>query len=485
MTRWFLLGAVLLASARLSVAQSLAPDTLLAHPAPAAPAVAQAQMAEMQAAEEADSVAARSLGEALRRGEFHAHARTVFMATRNRGAAPDYYAQGVGAGLRYESHAWHGLRVGVEGFFLKNLFSSALAAEPGRPESRYELGLFDQEHPHHREILHQVEELWVSWQPRAGLQLTYGRQHLDTPLLNSQDSRLSPNFVQGLWAVAKAGPTTTVQGGWLTHVAPRSLDRWYTLGEAVGRYSMGVAPDSSRAAYLGRVPTPGLAVLGVRRTLGPHATVQAWQYFAPRLLAASWLEGTRTFARPAGRWTASGQLLWQRSLTGQAGGPTNQRYNEPGEQARALSGRLAYQHRAWQYAAQYTRLTAHGRFLFPREWGREPFYTTLPRERIEGAGDVHALGATVAWQRPHAPRLEAGYGYFRLSREARLNKYSLPDFHQLNLTATHAFAGAADGLRLRTLYAAKWGANRASYLPARAINKVDLHHLTVALDYAF
>ena len=291
--------------------------------------------------------------------------------------------------------------------------------------------------------------------------------------------------MQGLWGVGQLNAATTLQGGWLTHVAPRSTDSWYRLDEAVGRYSMGVAPDSSRANYLDRVGTHGLAVLGLRRTLGPHATVQAWQYFADHLLAASWLESTLTCPRPAGTWTASGRLLWQHSLTRNSEEPISQRYAEPGEQARTLSARLAYQHRAWHYSAQYTRITAHGRYLFPREWGREPFYTTLPRERIEGAGDVHALGASVAWQRPHAPRLEAGYGYHNLSREARLNKYSLPDFHQLNLTVTHAFTGAAEGLRLRTLHAAKWGANRAAYLPARAINKVDLHHLTVALDYEF
>ena len=124
--------------------------------------------------------------------------------------------------------------------------------------------------------------------------------------------------------------------------------------------------------------------------------------------------------------------------------------------------------------------------LFPREWGREPFYTTLPRERLEGAGDVHALGATLAWQpAAHGPRLEAGYGYFNLAPEARLNKYCLPDFHQLNLSLTHSFAGSAEGLRLRTLYVAKRGARRAAYSPASAINKVDLHHLTLALYYAF
>lgn len=475
MTRWLFLGTALLAGARLGVAQSPASDTLRQHPLDA-PA---------HAGREAVDTTTRSLSQALRRGEFGAHVRTAFMATQNRGSAPDYYAHGVGAGLSYETKAWHGLQAGLEGFFLKNLHSSPLAAEPGRPESRYEVSLFDQEHPHNRELLHQVEELWVRWQPKPGLKFTYGRQRLDTPLLNSQDSRLSPNFVQGLWTVASLGRATTLQGGWLTHVAPRSTDRWYRLGEAVGRYSMGVATDSSRADYRGQVTTRGLAVLGLRRSLGHHSSVQAWQYFADHLLATSLLESAVAFPGPSGSWTASGQLLWQRGIADNRHQPPGLRYLDPDEQARALSLRLAYQPRPWLVAAQYTRITAHGRYLFPREWGREPFYTTLPRERIEGAGDVHALGVSAAWQRPHGPRLEAGYGFFNLSREARLNKYSLPDFHQLNLSLVHSFAGAAEGLRVRVLYVAKWGADRTAYLPARVVNKVDMQHLTLALDYAF
>ena len=27
----------------------------------------------------------------------------------------------------------------------------------------------------------------------------------------------------------------------------------------------------------------------------------------------------------------------------------------------------------------------------PREWGKEPFYTFLPRERNEGLGNIHAF----------------------------------------------------------------------------------------------
>ncbi|UYZ61252.1 hypothetical protein [Hymenobacter latericus] len=95
------------------------------------------------------------------------------------------------------------------------------------------------------------------------------------------------------------------------------------------------------------------------------------------------------------------------------------------------------------------------------------------------------MKTTAAWQRPHRPRLEAGCGYFNLSQQVRLNKYSLPDFHQLNLSVTPAFTGAAQGLRLGTLLVAKWGAERSTYQPTRAVNKVDLQHLTLAMDYGF
>ena len=472
-----LTGLLLSVGIRAGYAQSHAPDTLLSHP------LLRPRPVQPMAA---DSNAAATLGAALHQGHFGAHVRTVFMATANhRVPGHTYYAQGVGAGLRYETKAWHHLQVGLEGFFLKNLYSSQLAKDSARAESRYELSLFDIENPRNRALLHQVEELWVAWQPTPGLRLVYGRQHLDTPLLNSQDSRLSPNIVQGLWAIATLRPATTLRGGWLTHVAPRSTDRWFRLAESVGRYGMGVAPDSSAAGYAGAVHTRGLAVLGLRQALHPHAAVQLWQYYADHLLATTYAEGTASLPRPAGVWTAGGQLLWQRALAPEGRPNTGQRYLADGEQARALSLRLTHQHGPWQLAGQYTRVTAHGRFLFPREWGREPFYTTLPRERLEGAGDVHAGSATASWQRSRHARLELGYGYYNLSSQARLNKYSIPDFHQLNLSVSQAFGEAAEGLRLRALYVAKWGVSRAAYVPERTVNKVDLHHLTLAMDYEF
>ncbi|UYZ61253.1 hypothetical protein [Hymenobacter latericus] len=67
------------------------------------------------------------------------------------------------------------------------------------------------------------------------------------------------------------------------------------------------------------MPTHGLAVLGLRRTLGRGGSVQAWQYFADHLLATSLLESTVAFPRPASTWTASSLLLWQHGLvTGHA-----------------------------------------------------------------------------------------------------------------------------------------------------------------------
>ena len=39
----------------------------------------------------------------------------------------------------------------------------------------------------------------------------------------------------------------------------------------------------------------------------------------------------------------------------------------------------------------YNYIFNQDRFTFPREWGREPFFTFLPRERMEGTADSHAI----------------------------------------------------------------------------------------------
>lgn len=48
----------------------------------------------------------------------------------------------------------------------------------------------------------------------------------------------------------------------------------------------------------------------------------------------------------------------------------------------------------------YNRIAGLSRFLMPREWGREPFFTFLSRERNEGMGDVHAFVLKLDYHSP-------------------------------------------------------------------------------------
>jgi hypothetical protein len=139
---------------------------------------------------------------------------------------------------------------------------------------------------------------------------------------------------------------------------------------------------------------------------------------------------------------------------------------QPSEASWAFSGRLRNVLGKFRWQLNYTRITAHGRYLMPREWGRDPFFTFLPRERNEGAGDV-TRGFT-------EPDLESGQrlahpGGRRLYRmpeltDARLNKYAMPSYTQFDVNAQYQFTGGWKGLAAQASGA---GQASAGYRPHR------------------
>jgi hypothetical protein len=435
-----------------------------------------------------DTVRAHSLAEAFARGRWHGRVRNYTMATLNQGSYPDYYANGLGAGGRFETASFHGLQLGAGGFFWANLASNNLATPDTLTGavSRYEVGLFDVTHPGRRRLTGRAEELFLRyrWQQSTA---TLGRQLLSTPLLNPQDGRLSPNYAQGLWLEFRELPHTTFSAGWLTGVAVRSTTDWTSVAGSVGLYPAGVTETGQRALYAGQLRSRGLGLAGISRQWGPRTTAQVWNYYADNLFNASFAELTTGRAVGAGTLTLGAQYHYQRTI-GNGGHPDLQRaYSAPGRQAHALSARLGYQLGGWGISGNYTRITRAGRFLFPREWGREPFYTFLPREREEGFGGLDAAALLASYSFSPGLKAEAGYGHYYLPnvRNTRLNKYGMPSYRQLNASLTYAFPGGATGLRGQLLYVYK-GALGNTYGEARyVVNKVDVHLLNLILNYDF
>ncbi|RTL49850.1 MAG: hypothetical protein EKK39_10445 [Sphingobacteriales bacterium] len=90
----------------------------------------------------------------------------------------------------------------------------------------------------------------------------------------------------------------------------------------------------------------------------------------------------------------------------------------------------------------YTRITDNGCFLNPQEWGIEPFYTFMYRERNEGNGNLNAVMWNVKWNTMAKQLLLKGQlGYFALPnvKNTAMNKYGMPSYGQLNLDLKYQF----------------------------------------------
>lgn len=460
------------------------------EPAPTRSVTGRSQLLPYDPVPALDTVKARTLAEAFRRGRWHGRVRNYFMATLNWDGLLDYYANGLGVGAQFETAPLHGFQVGVGGFFWANLASNDLATpDPATGAvSRFEVGLFDVSELGRRQPAGRPEELFARYRWRQST-ATFGRQLLVTHLLNPQDGRLSPNYTQGLWLEFNEVKNTTLTAGWLTHIATRSTSEWASVANSIGLYSRGVDETSKRAGYAGHLGSRGLGIVGASRQLGPRTRVQAWNYYADNLFNSVFTELTTGRAVCEGQLTLGGQYHYQRTVGSSGNADPRLAYSAPDRHAHALSASLGYQRGPWSLSANYTRITRTGRFLFPREWGREPFYTFLPREREEGFGGLDAAVLLAGRTFAQVPGLKAevGYGHYYLPdvRDFALNKYGMPSYSQLNASLSYPFRGWAQGLRGQLLYIYKAPLGETYGETRYVVNKVNMHLLNVIANFEF
>jgi hypothetical protein len=472
MQRWFF-PVLILALAAPCAAQT--PD-----PAHAGP---EAQTAPKQAS---------TLLEAFEHGHFHGHFRSFFMATDNARQLSDYHAWAVGGGLHFASAPWRGFSFGLGGVFNYRLLASDLSLrDPAtNAANRYEIGLFDIEDPHNGEDLDRIEELWLRY-ARKKTQVTLGQQSVQTPFINDQDGRMRPTAEAGAWLVSDDLKHTRIEGGWIWAISPRSTVRWYGVGHSIGIYPQGLNPDGSSSGYAQHLHSAGVGMLGIRRQVGPQLRWQLWNQYVSGIFNTAFAQAD--YQRPLGSAGRSKLLLGlqythQDALRHGGNADPAKAYFPKNGKSNVLSMQAGLEQGPWTLLAAYTRIGAAGRFLAPREWGREPFYTFMQRERIEGSGDTHAATARLRWSGAHEKlRLELAYGHFQLPdiRNAALNKYAFPAYRQLNLDARYSFGGPLKGLRMQLLWVWK---GRLGDMPGDdryVINRVDMHHFNCILNYTY
>jgi hypothetical protein len=122
----------------------------------------------------------------------------------------------------------------------------------------------------------------------------------------------------------------------------------------------------------------------------------------------------------------------------------------------------------------------------PREWGRDPFYTFLPRERNEGAGKVNAIMLKGEWKsvtKPFSTGLAWGYYDLPDVKDYRLNKYGMPAYHQVNHETSWKPKGVLTGFELKTLIAWKIGSGDTYGDPKYVYNKTEMVNFNLILEF--
>lgn len=429
-----------------------------------------------------------TLNSVLKNGKFSAHTRTFFMATINEGELSDYHALGVGAGIGYESAEFRKFKFGISGFFIYNVWSSDLSKpDPlSNAVNRYEAGLFDVTNPDNRSDLDRLEELYIQYRAHKSF-VRFGKVILNTPFINPQDGRMRPTLEQGLWIEVDEIKNATISAGWITHISPRSTVRWYKVEESIGMYPVGLNENGTRSDYAGNLSSNGVGLLGVSVKNGSVRFV-AWNTLIDNISNTLLVQAEKDFR--AHKHTYYGGVQYVRQDAVGSGGSENpaQTYMTPGTYSNIAGVRVGLRNKKMDLNLNATFFSDKGRFLMPREWGKDPFYTFLPRERNEGSGDVKAISMNVSYTPSRTGmKVAVGMGHYQLPdvRRYSLNKYAMPSYAQFNADIRYNFNGFFSGTSIQFLYVNKIGTGRDYENVRNIINKVNMSNFNLVLNYRF
>ncbi len=445
---------------------------------------------EMYKGKGKDSTDSKTVLSAFKNGSVQGHFRYFNMITLNEKDLSDYYANAAGGGLRFETAKFHNFQFGISGFYIFNIGSSDMTIpDPKTGQfNRYEIGLFDLEDPSNKKDIDRLEELYLKYNYKKS-SLVFGRQLLNTPFINLQDGRMRPTGVEGLWAELNEIKGTKIEGGWLYSISPRSTTKWFGIGETIGIYSAGLNPDGTPSLYSGHIHSKGVALLGVNTAINKRVKLQAWNMLTENVFNTAMLQSDFSFPlKENSSLMASAQVIKQDAINN--GGNVNQSetYFSKGANSLSFGAKLAWKNKGLETSLNYNRITSKGRYLVPREWGRDPFFTFLPRERNEGYGDLDAVMAKVNYSFPKSgfkTSVAAGYYHLPDTKNYSLNKYGMPSYTQINTDIRYTFANTFKGLEAQLLLVAKLNNGETYGNSRQIINKVNMVQSNFVLNFHF
>jgi len=424
-----------------------------------------------------------SLKEIFTEGEIEGHIRNFFMSTLNDSSLKDYYTNAIGGAMMFKSKEVFGFQAGVKGIFTYRAFSSYLN-EPDETTgqiAKWEHELYDITDINNFNDLDRLEELYLKYSFKGGY-ATYGKLAIEeTPLLNESDGRMKPFAFKGLW-LNYSIKQHVFNASWLDRVSPRSTVEWYDFNEAIGLISNGFQPNGDSAHYHDKTESKGIASFQYETSFN-NVEIRANNYYLHNVSNTSLFE----FDFHQDEWVFGLQYAYQFPDAFQEELMYEERYMQPDENGQVLSSQIRYEHEdRWNFSLAYTKAFNSGRFLFPKELGRDHFFTSIPRSRLEGLGDADiftAVGEYSFSPKQFSMKLEFTKVFGPEIGDFEFNKYNIDEYFQLNTGLHYELDGFFEGLSFDLLYVYKENVN--NNLPEVVFNTSNYHQINFVTNYYF
>lgn len=428
----------------------------------------------------------KSLSEFIKDGKLHFHTRTNGMSTINEGASEDFFTIGQGLDLIYYTPKFHGFQIEVSGFMTfswaeYNLINDVTSEYNN---SRYEKALYDIHNPISTHYSNMLDEIILSYHHKD-LEIKLGNQTFESPLLNKNYNRLRPNVFQGL-SLHYEHNSFNFSAAWFISEIVRGTMHSEAIENTFGVYGQGINRFGESSNYHGNISTHGIGIIGVEKE-NMHSKSQLWNYTSENVFNLSFLQHDYKAEKENLTILLGGQAFYETPLNNGGNSDPDLAYIHKGQSTFGVGGQIGIDlHENHEFTFNYLGISDQGRYLFPREWGREKFYASQTTELFDGYGGLNAYVLRYRFNsknKQHESIISGGIIDQPNIDNLRLNKYQLDDYYHFLIEHKYHFKNYFEGLDIRFLVTYKTELDGHEMTAQQRLNKVEMIHFNLVLDY--
>lgn len=271
----------------------------------------------------------------------------------------------------------------------------------------------------------------------------------------------------------------TYDVSWINKVSPRSTTEWFSFDEAIGLTSNGFQPDGTLADYGEHTSSKGIGLIHFKKQL-KNLDIDLWNMYLDKFNNTAWFQAN--YQKYS--WHLGMIYSYQLPVAYQSQLDYNNRYVQPNEHGQVLSLKTTYSHLDSEFHVAYTKAFATGRYLFPKELGRDQFYTSIPRSRLEGLGSADIVTFGYKQHLKHAYfEVNATTTFGIDSNDYTFNKYGIDNYHQINTHLHYEFSHFMKGLQIDLLYV--WKENKSVHDQLQVYQKSDFNQINLITNFNF